>query len=98
MANETTYILMDAQDPCEWEEVTLDGAKEFIRNQWSEWKELDEDGELVDQMTDEQIESIDSFDFEQVENALEGFDYRIFNSQQERRDWFEELQLDYIED
>lgn len=87
---EKTYIVMNAEDTCEWSEGGIDHIREVIRENWGmiECETVEEYHALEKSIMTAELED------EDLQNCLEQIDYRVFESHKEMIEWRIELGME----
>lgn len=74
---EKTYIVYDMQDERDWEEVTLEGAKDKLRSMWDYSTEMNDENGLTEEEYDEFMKRIDAADVDELDDMLGGVDFAL---------------------
>lgn len=74
---EKTYIVYDLQDERDWEEVTLEGAKDKLRSMWDYSTEMNDENGLTEEEYDEFMKRIDAADVDELDDMLGGVDFAL---------------------
>lgn len=88
-APEQLFIVLDAQTLDEPSLMTLEEIREFLSNFWSKDSERWHEEETYQEWLEEVREAKTSDLF----NLLHDLDYRVFTSEEERQEWYEEMGL-----
>jgi hypothetical protein len=96
---EARIVLDTCSGGTEWEYMSLEETREFVRGYWNEmessnWCEDDEDSfEGEWETLGEMEEWEEPFQWEQLEDWCSGFGYTIFNSEEDVKEWKKEVGL-----
>lgn len=72
-----TYIVFDLQDERDWEEVTLEGAKDKLRSMWDYSTEMNDENGMTEEEYDEFMKRIDEADEDELDDMLGGVDFAL---------------------
>lgn len=74
---EKTFIVYDLQDERDWEEVTLEGAKDKLRSMWDYSTEMNDENGMTEEEYDEFMKRIDAADVDELDDMLGGVDFAL---------------------
>lgn len=74
---EKTFIVYDLQDERDWEEVTLEGAKDKLRSMWDYSTEMNDENGMTEEEYDEFMKRIDAADVDELDDMLSGVDFAL---------------------
>lgn len=91
---EKTFIVYDLQDERDWEEVTLEGAKDKLRNMWDYSTEMNDENGLTEEEYDEFMKRIDVADVDALDDMLGGVDFALREIDEDDADMIRERAID----
>lgn len=92
MTAEKIYIVADIQDLSDRSDVSLEGARDFLRGLWMNDRQEDVDFDL-----DEFFEKIAVADVKELSKMLGGCDYTIYESEEEYLEQLQEQKIEELE-
>ncbi|WP_324655086.1 hypothetical protein [Bacillus paranthracis] len=94
VVEEKKYIVMNAQDTCDWSEGNIEHVRQVVLDNWDkvECDTLEEYDALLKHIPTADIDDLD------LEMCLEQIEHRVFCSYEEMLDWRRELGMEVDED